>query len=110
MSFQKPVSHYDPYCKDQGIDYLAAAGKAGLGIAAWSYTSDGTPDAQLFSTYGYPDMADTNYQVFVGGEMTALSKVDESTKTTKGFDIIGTTNAEVMHVLVVGRFATMPAA
>jgi len=110
MAFQKKVSDYDPVAKDQGYDYVVAAGKAGLGIAAWSYTSDGTPDALTFAGAGYPKMADANYQVFIGGEVTTLSKVDESTKTTAGFTVLGAANTEVIHVLVVGRFATMPAA
>lgn len=110
MAFQKKVSDYDPVAKDQGYDYVAAAGKPGLGIAAWSYTSDGTPDALTFAAAGYPQMADATYQVFIGGEVTTLSKVDESTKTTLGFSVIGTANGEVIHVLVIGRFASMPAA
>lgn len=110
MAFQKKVSDYDPVAKDQGYDYVVAAGKPGLGMAAWSYTSDGTPDALTFAAAGFPQMANTAYQVFIGGEVATLSKVDESTKTTTGFTVLGAANGEVIHVLVVGRFATMPEA
>lgn len=108
---QKAASAFDPYCKDQGIDHLLAAGKAGLGALSFSVISGGTPDAILFATYGYDvEMADTNYQVIVNGETAGAVSVDESTKTTKGFSILGGGAAEVLHVLVIGRFKTMPAA
>lgn len=108
---QKKASAFDPYCKDQGIDYVLAAGKASQGCIAFTVTSGGTPDAVLFSSYGYDvEMADTDYQVLVNGETAAAVSVDESTKTAKGFSIIGGGEAEKLHVIVLGRFSPMPAA
>lgn len=109
MSYQKKASAYDPYLKDQGIDWLAGAGKAGLNIASFSVISAGSPDAVLLSTYGYGEMADTSYQVFVDGETTNPVHADESTKTVAGFTILGGVAAEVMHVLVIGRLKGQPA-
>src|SRR3990167_2086130 len=101
---------YWRYLKRLGINWIAAIGAPGQGILAWSYTSDGTPDAQVFAIIQVngetlPDMADTNYQVIVQGETAARTTVDESSKATTGFTIVGAANAEVVHVLVIGRLA-----
>jgi hypothetical protein len=58
------------------------------------------------------EMADTTYEIFLGGEFAASLGdgvyPDLSSKTTTGFDIIGLGNAEVCSVLVIGRTKGMP--
>jgi hypothetical protein len=95
---------------DNAIDYVMAAGKPCTGISAFTVTQVGTsPCAVLLSTYGLPNMADTDYQVIVNGETVAATSVDESSKTVSGFSILGGANNEIYHVVVIGRFAGMPA-
>lgn len=67
-------------------------------------TAAANPQAVVFSDLGLPDMEDTTYVVLVHDEGLGLS-VDESTKATTGFSILGGTGAEVANVLVIGDVA-----
>lgn len=91
------------------IDWVMASGKKSQGTSGFSVVGGGTgTDVVLFSTYGVPNMANTSYQVLVNGETASATHVDETTKTVLGFSILGGGSSEVMHVVVVGRFAGMP--
>jgi len=94
-----------------GIDWVMASGRQQQGMLAFSVTSGGTPDSVVFAELDppLPDMADTDYRVLVNGETTGAVSVDETSKATTGFDILGGGAAEVMHVIVVGRLEGMPA-
>lgn len=91
------------YGADQGMDHIVAAGAAGVGIQSFLVVSGGGPDAVTFAALGLPDMHDTAYVVLVGGETAGAVSVDESTKATTGFSILGGVSSEVLNVLVVGR-------
>lgn len=105
LSLKKQFSHFLHAC----IDWVMASGHVSRGISGFSVTGGGTgTDAVVLSAYGVPDMADTAYQVLVNGETTAATKVDESTKTTTGFNVLGLALNEVGHVIVHGRFSGMP--
>ncbi len=111
---RKEFSKLFQWAKRKAIRYIIGSNVPGIGIQAFSVLSTGTPDTVvLASTYvnGHAliNMANTNYQVLVDGE-TANDKisVDESSKTTLGFDILQGTAAEVLHVVVIGTLAGMP--
>lgn len=90
-----------------GIDYVLAAGHPSRGMNGFSVTgAGGGADAVLFESYGCQNMADNTYQVVVNGEIAgAKVSVDESTKTTRGFTVLGLGAGEVGHVLVHGQLA-----
>ena len=96
------ISRQFPYFKQEGIDYVAAAGKRGVSVDGFLVTSGGTPDAVLFSDHGLPEMANAEYVVMVNGETAGQVNVDESTKATTGFSILGGVSGEVLNVTVIG--------
>ena len=93
----KKISDYVPILKDQGIDYVTAAGVAGLGFQCQTVTVSGSPATITLST----EMADTSYCAIAQGEGNALS-VDEGTKTVSGFDVLGG-SGEVANIIVIGQ-------
>ena len=90
------------YGADQGMDHICGSGRAGQSVTTFSVVSGGTPDTVVFADIGLPDMANTDYQVLVNGETAGAVSVDESSKATTGFDILGGGGAEVLHVMVGG--------
>ncbi len=92
-----------PYGADQGMDHICGAGAAGQSVVTFSVVSGGTPDTVVFADIGLPDMHDASYQVLVNGETTGAVSVDEDTKATTGFDILGGGSSEVLNVMVGGR-------
>lgn len=91
-----------------GIDWILASGKKQKGINAFSITSSGASQAITFAAQDCPDMADTDYTVIADGETTNRVTVDEDTKTTAGFTLLGGTAAEIVHVHCIGRLDGMP--
>jgi hypothetical protein len=87
---------------------IAHASVGGISVIPFKVTSAGTPDHIYFKDLGLPDMANAEYTVFADGETASQVHVDESTITTQGFDILHGVAAEVIHVLVIGKQATMP--
>lgn len=99
----RKLSKYVPALKDQGIDYVAAAAKAGVGIQAANVTQSGsTPFAVTFAGLGLQNMADATYDVIVSGP-TGGTCADYTTRTTTGFNIINGTASDRIAILVVGR-------
>ena len=114
MSLRKEISNMFQFAKRAGISWMMAAGAPQQGVMAFNVTSGGTPDAVLFANVyvegeQLPDMAGVDYVVLVNGE-TAADKVsvDESTKKTTGFSILNGGAGEILNVIVIGRFASMP--
>jgi hypothetical protein len=114
MSLRKELSKMFQHVKRSGIKWMMASGAPQQGVMAFNVTSGGTPDSVVFANIyvegeQMPDMADTSYVVLVNGE-TAADKVsvDEDTKATTGFDILNGGAAEILNVVVIGRFADMP--
>ena len=100
----KQLSDSMPPLKDQGMPYLAAAGKAGVSVQGGQIIqSGGSPYTVVLADHGLSDMEDALYAVTVGGETVGAPKVDQSTITATGFDIAGGADAEVLHVQIVGR-------
>jgi hypothetical protein len=93
----------------RATELITGAGAGNLGIMSLKITSDGTPDPVVFRDHGLPDMADDQYRIFLAGETVAALKPDESTIATTGFSVIGGGNTEVIHVMVHGKIAGMPA-
>lgn len=101
------------WARRKGITYLFGCNVPGQGIQSFSLTSTGTPDTVVLadvSVNGYPlsNMQNLTYQVLTDGETVADTAVDESTKTTTGFNVTGGAAGEVIHVVVIGTLAGMP--
>ena len=96
-----------PYCDKQGIQRICASGRPDHGVFGFLITCGGTgTDAVDFSDLGFTDMADAEYAVMVGSEAGTVV-IDESTKTTTGFNLITGAAAEVANIIVAGKFASM---
>jgi len=105
MSSTLKASRHIPYCKKLGIEYMAAAGKPQHGVQGFLVTCGGTgTDAVNLATLGYKKMWDASYAVIVTSE-AGTAVLDESTKTTSGFNLISGALNEVANVVVIGRFA-----
>jgi hypothetical protein len=114
MGLRKELSDLLQIFKRLGYKWVMGAGAPQQATLAFEVTSAGTPDSVVFANVyvegeQLPDMADTSYVVVVCGETAARCYVDESSKATTGFDIIGGGAAEVLQVIVIGRTADMPA-
>jgi hypothetical protein len=105
MSFKKKLSDFLPILKDQGIDHVVAANKAGQGLQCVRAVQSGSaPWAVTFAGLGLADMADATYDVIVQGP-NGDERCDYATRGVKGFSITGGANTEAMTILVVGRIA-----
>jgi hypothetical protein len=69
-------------------------------------TLSGATHAFTFLGAGLENMKDRLYRVVLTGETVAATRVDESTITEAGFDIIGGAAAEVAHIMVHGQIAS----
>jgi hypothetical protein len=107
MSKTQPVSESIPEFALKGMKYPVGADIPGVGMQQKKITLSGSPFSVDFAAQGLAPMADTSYCVLVGGETAAVVKVDESTMTVSGFDLLGGAAAEVAHVVVVGRIKGM---
>jgi len=84
-------------------DLLAALVRKAIGgskIQSATFTATGSSQAVTFAGLGLVPPATANYQVFAACE-TTNARIDESTKTTTGFTILGTTNTEPINIAVV---------
>lgn len=102
----KKFSDYDPIFREHGIDYPAAAGIPGVGVQSLAFTMV-TGGIVNFAAQGLADMANTTYQVVVNNQTdaTATGIVTIGTKTTTGFVITGSTNDDVLDIIIVGQIA-----
>lgn len=103
----KKVSDYIPIFKALGIDYVqeAPAPTSADGVPTTQsaqVTLTGDPHSIVFADLSWPDMADADYVVQLGGETASVITVDQSTLATTGFDILNGLNSEVAHVTVIG--------
>lgn len=103
MVAQKKISDHLPDLKREGVPFVTGAAKGGVSVQTKKVTLTGSPHTIVFATLGMSDMADTTYVVTLGGETVARLTPDESTITTRGFDILGGAAAEVAHIVVTGR-------
>lgn len=99
----KKAADHIPYCQDQGMDYLAGAGKAGVSMQ--SGQSIAAAGALLFADLDMVDMADTNYEVYAQNDTDQTRTATISSKTTAGFTTTGPSASDVQSYLVVGRVA-----
>ena len=89
-----------------GQKYVVGSPKGGISMQVLTITPVGASYSVVFADEGVDDMEDTLYRVFYGGEqVTTIPHTDVSTKASTGFDIINTTAAELVEVMVVGRVA-----
>lgn len=104
MTFPKTADKHIPYCADQGLKHLVGATKPGVSIQTLKKTQSGAaPLVVDLEAEGLETMADANYVVLTGGETAARTTVDESTITKTGFNVLGGANAEVHHLVIIGR-------
>ena len=93
-----------PFCRDQGLPYLAGAGHSGLSVQAaqWPMSASGIV---LFADLGWSPMQSGDYRVFIANHTSAertgvVALVDR--KTTQ-ITIAGPTLADVLDVVIVGQ-------
>jgi len=102
----KRASDQIPYCKDQGIPYLAGAAQAGVSVQYAQVTQSGaSPYSVDLEAWGMAKMGNTSYVVIAQGETASRVTVDQSTMTVDGFDVLGGIDAEILHLVVIGRIA-----
>lgn len=100
----KKASDQIPYCRDQGMPYLAGAAVAGMTVQSKQVIQVGAaPFSVGLEAVGMARMANTDYTVIVQGETAGQPMVDQSTITVNGFDVLGGANTEVLHITVTGR-------
>lgn len=76
---------------------------AGKQLYTFKKTLSGSaPHTVTLADHGVPDMLDANYTIHVSGEFAAATSVDESTITSKLFNLIGGANGEIAHITVIG--------
>jgi len=109
----KKAEDHIPYCKDQGLPFLAAAAKAGVSIQAKTFiqTAGGVFD---FAAEGLEPMADGAYAVLmhnhsgldeagVAGPIADYPTADPGNRTPAQFVIAGPPPGDVIDVVIVGR-------
>jgi hypothetical protein len=106
MGNPKKASNYIPFCKDQGIDNLAGAAKAGVSIQALQVKmpADGVI---VFADHGMADMADTTYCVFVQNttDVSDPGAVALASRLTKQITVTGPDTNDELDILIVGKVA-----
>lgn len=108
----KKASDHLPYCQDQGMPYLAGAGKAGVSIQVKALIAMPADGILTFAAMGMMDMADTAYAVFIHNHTDAA---DEATlaanvRLTDKITVTGPDTADLLDVMIVGRVAGQTAA
>ncbi len=105
--FDKKASDHIPWAKDQGHDYLVGS-NAQNAMQAGLVTQVGlAPFTVDLEAEGFKRMKDANYTVIVQIE-GATATVDESTKTSGSFDVLGGADTNVLNLLIIGRTADQP--
>lgn len=102
----KKLSNYLSILKKEGLNYIVGSSRGGVSMQHCKVTlTGGATHTFTFAGAGLSDMADANYSISLDGEGTNRPKVDESTITVAGFDILGgdVGGADVAHVIVAGR-------
>lgn len=106
MSKTQAMDKSIPEFKTKGIKFAVGSPVIGKAIQSKQITQSGSsPYSVVFADHGLEDMADTDYTAHVTGE--GAGKLDQSTMATTGFDVIGGSNADVLHITLVGRVAGM---
>ncbi|UCG53370.1 MAG: hypothetical protein JSW58_07405 [Candidatus Latescibacterota bacterium] len=102
----KKLSAYDPVLQEQGIDFVAAASKAGVGIQALQVAMVGG-GIFVFAENGLADMADGNYSVFVQNttDVADPGAVALADRLPTQITVTGPDVADELDILIVGRLA-----
>lgn len=109
----KKADAYIPYCKDQGLPFLAAAARSGVSIQLKTFiqTAAGVFD---FAAEGLLPMADGNYALLlhnhsglaetgVAGPIADYPTADPVNRTPAQFVIAGPSPGDIIDVVVVGK-------
>jgi hypothetical protein len=100
----KKAIDYIPYCKDQGITYLAGAGKAGETIQhiRAAMPADGI---FIFSDYGLQNMANADYSVLVGNitDLADPGKVALADRLIDKITVTGPDTADELDIIICGQ-------
>ena len=99
----KKASDFLPYCQDQGMKYLAGAGKSGVSVQVASYTFV-AGGVITFEGLGLQDMDDALFILVATNHTSNVREptVDPATRTKVGFTMAGPNVDDVVHVMVVG--------
>lgn len=100
----KKFKDYDPVMDEHGIEYVAAAGTAGIGVQGktWAMVTGGV---FVFADNALANMADTTYQVIVQNQTDIADPATVGSKTATQFTITGPDDADVLDIVVIGRIA-----
>ena len=106
MGNPKTASDYIPFCKDQGIDHLAGAAKAGVTMQAIQIAMPATGVIK-FADNGLKAMADTSYSVIVGNitDVADPGYVALADRLTTQITVTGPTTADELDIVIVGKVA-----
>lgn len=102
--FAKKASDHIPYAADQGMPYLAAAGKAGVAVQGATYAME-SGGVVTFAGLGLSNMKSGSYQVIVQNHTDVADPGVVSAKTGLGFTITGPDVADVLDLVIVGALA-----
>ena len=102
---KKDAKDHIPYCDDQGMTNLAAAGNSGVAVqhlVEWPMSATGIV---VFATVGLKDMVDGEYCVIIQNHTDAADEgtVSAAAKLTAQFTIAGPDTADVLDIVIVGR-------
>lgn len=101
--YSKKISDHVPELKKEGIHYVVAAASGGVGIQYATVVQAGAaPFSVVFADIGLSDMADDDYVAFAQGP-NGDERVDQSTRATTGFDVLGGADTETLMIAVIGR-------
>jgi hypothetical protein len=107
-TFAKKAEDHIPYCRDQGLPYLAAAARAGTSIQSKTFVQIGS-GLFAFEAEDLSPMADGDYQVLmhnqsgIGAPDPWTQYPTATSKTPAGFVISGAAAGNVIDVVIVGR-------
>lgn len=103
-AISKRADKHIPYCEDQGIPYLLAAGQAGKSMQACTFTMGGG-GVVTFADNGMMDMADGDYQVIIHNHTDVADEgiAPLVTRLPTSLTISGPDNGDVLDVFVFGK-------
>ena len=103
MGSPKKLSRYNPWAKDQGVDHVVAAGKAGVGLQSKRLTQTATPTIVNFAAQELSDMEDGTYDVIIQSPSVSTASIDYANRKPTGFEILNSVNGDACTVIIVGR-------
>lgn len=98
----KKLNDYDPMMAEHGIEYVAAAGKAGVSVQGATFAMP-VGGVFVFADNDCSNMADTAYQVIVQNQTDIADPATVGSKTVSQFTITGPDTADSLDIVIVGK-------